>query len=134
MANTVTITNILPGTHRSQFHIFLLSDGAAGELVDQVLVDPVNDLGVLSSSKIVIEEITYNFSGFDARIEFDNGEVDDNMIWVLPERGDNHIDFNPWGGLKDFPGLDGTGAIQITTNGFTTAEDQGSILLMVRNS
>jgi len=134
MANTVTITKILPGNHRSQFHIFLKSDGVAGDLTDEVLIDPVADLGILASSKIVIEEITYNFAGFDARIEFDNGLVDDNMIWVLPEFGDNHLDFNPWGGLKDFPGLDGSGAIQITTSGFTAATDQGSLLIMVRNS
>jgi hypothetical protein len=134
MAHDVVVTNILPGDHRSQYHIFLRSDGASGELVDQVLIDPVNDLGIPASSKIVIEEITYNFSGFDARIEFDNGLVNDNMIWVLPASGDNHIDFNPWGGLKDFPGLDGSGAIQITTNGFGDAGDQGSLLVMVRNS
>jgi len=134
MANTVKITNILPGVHRSQFHIFLKSDGASGDLVDQVLVDPVIDLGIPASSKIVIEMITYNFSGFDARLEFDNGLVDDNMIWVLPSECDNHLDFNPWGGLKNFPGLDGSGAIQITTTGFTSVGDEGSILLMVRNS
>ena len=134
MANTVTITKILPGNHRSQFHIFLKSDGTSGELVDQVLVDPVADLGIPADSKIVIEMITYNFSGFDARLEFDNGLVDDNMIWVLPAACDNHLDFKPWGGLKDFPGLDGSGAIQITTTGFASVGDEGSILLMVRNS
>ncbi len=134
MAHDITITKILPGNHRSQFHVFIKSDGASGELTDLVLVDPVTDLGVPKSSKIVIEEITYNFAGFDARIEFDNGLVDDNMIWVLPEVGDNHLDFNPWGGLKDFPGLDGSGAIQITTSGFGDAGSQGSMLIMVRNS
>ena len=132
MANTVTITNILPGTHRSQFHIFLKSDGS-GELSDEVLVDPVNDLDIPASSKIVIEMISWGFAGFNARLEFDNGLVDDNMIWVLPTDSGNYIDFKPWGGLKDLPGLDGSGAIQITTTGFTDG-DEGSILIMVRNS
>lgn len=128
---SVTITKILPGTHRSQFHIYLLGEGA--ELTDEILVDPVADLGIAASSKIVIEMITYSFAGFDARLEFDNGLVDDNMIWVLPSHGDNHLDFNPWGGLKDFPGLDGSGAIQLTTTGFGDAGSQGTILMMVRN-
>ena len=134
MAHTVTITNILPGNFRSQYHIFLSSDGASGELTDQVLIDPVADLGTKASDKMVIERITYNFAGFDARLEFDNGLVNDNMIWVLPEVGDNSLDFNSWGGLKDFPGLDGSGALQITTTGFGDAGNQGSILIMVRNS
>ena len=134
MAHKIVITKILPGNFRSQFHVFLESDGASEELTDQVLVDPVSDLGIPASSKIVIEMVTYNFSGFDGRLEFDNGLVADNMMWVLPSNSDNHIDFNPWGGLKDFPGLDGSGAIQLTTTGFGTAGAQGSILLMVRNS
>ena len=134
MAHTVTITKILPGNHRSQFHIFIKSDGSSGELSNQVLVDPVIDLGLKASARPAIELITYNFAGFDARVEFDSGLVDDTMIWVLPENGDNYIDFNPWGGLKDQSGPDGTGKIQLTTTGFGDAGDQGSILLMVRNS
>jgi len=134
MAHKITVTNILPGEHRSQFHVFLLSDGVSGELSDYVLIDPVADLGINSIGRPAIEMITYNFAGFDARVEFDSGLVDDNMIWVLPQVGDNHIDFNPWGGLKDKSGIDGTGNLQITTTGFGAADSQGSILLMVRHS
>ena len=134
MTHTVTITKILPGNHRSQFHVALISDGMSGELTDYVLVDPVVDLGIPASSRPAIEMIAYNFAGFDARIEFDTGLVDDQLIWVLPENGDSPVDFNPWGGLKDQSSLDGTGKIQLTTNGFGDAGDQGSILLMVRNS
>ena len=133
MAHKVTITKILPGNHRSQFHIYLLSDGTSGELVDEVLIDPVTDLGIPSSSRLAIERITYSFTGFSSRIEFDTGVVDDKMIWVLPEKANEPIDFNPWGGLKDQSGLDGTGKIQITTNGLTNAGSEGSILIMVRN-
>ena len=134
MANIVNITKILPGNYRSQFHIFIESDGASGELTDSVLIDPVADLGLTSSARLSIEMVTYNFSGFDARIEFDTGLVADKIIWVLPEGSDNEIDFNPWGGLKDQSGVDGTGKIQITTNGFTAAGDQGSMLIIVRNA
>ena len=133
MAHKVVITKILPGNYRSQFHIFFESDGASGELTDYILVDPVVDLGLTSSDRLAIEMITYNFTGFDSRVEFDTGLVDDKMIWVLPANGDNHICFKPWGGLKDQSGLDGTGKLQITTNGFASAGSQGSILLMVRN-
>ncbi len=134
MAHKVTITKILPGAHRSQFHVYLESDGASGELTDQVLIDPVIDLGIPASSRPAIEKINYNFAGFDARIEFDTGLVDDKIIWVLPQNGDNYIDFDPWGGLKDQSGLDGTGKIQLTTVGFGDAGDMGSLLIMVRNS
>lgn len=133
MAHKITIIKILPGVHRSQFHIYLLSDGASPELTDQVLIDPVTDLGIPSSSRLAIERITYSFTGFSSRIEFDTGLVDDKMIWVLPEKANEPIDFSPWGGLKDQSGLDGTGKIQITTNGLTNSGSEGSILIMVRN-
>ena len=41
MANAVTITKILDGARSAVFHVFIKSDGASGELVDQVLIDPV---------------------------------------------------------------------------------------------
>jgi len=134
MAHTIEVTNILPGTHRSQFHVYLLSDGASGELTDEVLIDPVADLGLSSDARPVIEMITYNFSSFDGRVEFDSGLVDDYMIWALPQGSGNHIDFNMWGGLKDKSGLDGTGKIQLSTTGFGVAGAEGSMLIMVRNS
>lgn len=133
MAHSVVITKILPGNHRSQFHVFFESDGVSGELTDYVLVDPVADLGLKSTARLAIEKMTYNFAAFDARVEFDSGLVADKMIWVLPASGDNHVCFDAWGGLKDQSGLDGTGKIQITTKGFGTAGAQGSLLLMVRN-
>lgn len=128
---TVTVTKILPGNHRSQFHIYLLGDGL--ELTDKVLVDPIDDLGLKSTARLSIERLQYNLAGFVARIEFDAGLVDDKMIWVLPQADGGKTDFDFWGGLNDRSGLDGTGKIQITTTGFD-AGDQGSILMQVRHS
>lgn len=134
MAHDITITKILPGSHRSQFHIYLKSDGGSGELTDYVIVDPVVDLGLKSSARLAIEMITYSFAGFDARVEFDTGLVGDKMIWLLPQSADNHVSFKEWGGLKDLSGLDGTGKIQLSTNGFASANSEGSMLIMVRNA
>jgi hypothetical protein len=134
MANTVTITKILPGNYRSQFHIFLLSDGLSGELSDEVIIDPVADLGIDSSKRLAIEFITFNLAGFTARVEFDSGLVEDTMLWVLPEQANGHVEFDHWGGLIDQSGSDGSGKIQLTTTGFTTAGDQGSILIQTRNN
>ncbi|MCK5642797.1 MAG: hypothetical protein KAJ19_18455 [Gammaproteobacteria bacterium] len=126
-----TITEILPGNHRSQFHVYLLGTGT--ELIDEVLIDPVADLGLKSSARLAIEMMAFNLAGFAARVEFDSGLPEDKMIWVLPEQSNGYVDFNPWGGLGDKSGLDGTGKIQLTTTGFGDG-DQGSILLMVRHS
>lgn len=133
MSNTVDITPILDGSKRIIYHVFLKSDGATGELVDEVLVDPVVDLGLKRTVRMTLEDVTFAFAGFDARIEFQTGLVDDTLIWVLPEGSDSYVDFSKYGGLKDRNGsLDATGKILISTTGFTSTTDQGSILLKVR--
>ena len=131
MANTVNITKILTGTRNTIIHVYIASDGVSGDMTDQVLIDPVADLGFSSKARMVVEKITHSFKGFDARVEFDTGLVDDKMIWVLTESS-NEFDFRPMGGMKDRSGLDGTGKFQITTTGLDSAGDQGSMLIQVR--
>jgi len=130
MANTVTITTVNNGPRNLILHVYLKSDGAEGELVDEVIVDPI-DFGLPSTTRFAIENIQYNFVGFDAVVEFDTGLVDDKMMWVLGETNDS-TDFGFINGLKDRSGLDGTGKIQISTTGFTAVSDQGSMIIAVR--
>lgn len=135
MANKVIITRTLPGEYKNLFHIFLESDGASGELSNEVLVDPVADLGLGSETRMAIQSIRYNFSGFSGSISFDSGLVDKTLLWRLADNSDNFIDFQTdYGGLTDSSGLDGTGKILLSTNGFDTAANQGSIILWIRNS
>lgn len=130
MANTVAITKLIQGRN-SLFHVYFMSDGASGELVDQVLIDPVADLGLTSAERMVVYKIGYSFAGFVGRIEFDSGLIDDKMIWVINETSDA-FDFKEFGGFKDRAGVDGTGKLQITTTGFTDVGDQGSLYIWVK--
>ena len=131
MANIVNITLVNNGPRNVVAHVYLESDGASGELVDHVLIDPVADLGLTSSARLSIKSIKSGISGFVARVEFDTGLVDDKMIWVITEHNSN-IDFKDIGGLEDRSGVDGTGKLQITTTGFTAAGDQGSIIFQIK--
>ena len=130
MANIVAVTRVLEGRH-STFHVYMRSDGVAGELVDQVIIDPVADLGLTSAERMAIEKIQYSLFGFQARIEFDTGLVEDKMLWVL--HGTDTVDFQSESGLKDrSSALDGTGKLLISTNGFTSTDDEGSFYIKVR--
>jgi len=120
------------GNYRKQYHFYFDSDGAAGDFVDKVLIDPVADLGLKSSARLHIEKIQYNLSGCSARVEFDSGLVDDKQIWVLTEGTDNCVDFLQWGSMIDESGVDGTGKIQMTTTGLSSAGDQGSLLIQIK--
>lgn len=132
MANTVNVTKLQDGPRHWQFHIYLESDGASGELTDETVIDPVVDMGLESSQRLAIQEITYSLSGFACRIEADY-LVDGKMIWVMSDASANTVEFQEkYGGLYDRSEVDGTGKLQLTTTGFTTAGDMGSILITVR--
>ena len=134
MANTVTITKILDGARSAVFHIFIKSDGASGELTDQVLIDPAADLDPILGARpsLTIEQLWYDLSGFDARLEFDY-LVDDTAAWTLSGGNGVHMDFCHFGGLKDRSSvLDGTGKLMLTTNGLTAAGDNGTIIIKVQ--
>ena len=130
MANTVTITKLLDGPKHAIFHVYLASDGAAGELTDEVIIDPATAI-TPTASKLTIEEITYNLNGFDVRFEFD--ATADTVAWVLTQLTTaGKVCFQEYGGIKDRSGAGSTGKIQITTTGFTASGDQGTFIIKVR--
>ncbi|TFH46938.1 MAG: hypothetical protein E4H01_09145 [Lysobacterales bacterium] len=132
MANIVTTKLLLNGPRNAIVLVYLESDGATGELDKETLVDPVVDLGLLDGARISLEYVAYNFAGFDARLEFASGLVDNNRKWVLSEGTNHPIDLGRFGGLYDDSTVDGTGQLQITTIGFTSSTDMGSIMLQLR--
>lgn len=131
MANTVNVSVLLSGPRNVLLAVYLKSDGATGELVNETLFGPA-DLGLPPSARLTLEALTYNFAGFDAVVQFDSGGVIPTFKWVLSEGTNAPADFEPYGGLRDGSGMDGTGELQITTTGFTASTDQGSILIKLR--
>lgn len=125
----ISTTKLLDGPRHAIFHFYMTGD--LGELADTVLIDPQVDI-TPTCKRMSIEEILYDFAGFDAIIEFDSGLMQDNLIWVLPEGSSNHVDFRCFGGFYDRSGVDGTGKLLITTSGFTTSGDQGSMIIKLR--
>lgn len=119
------------GSRNLIFSVFLRSDGASGELVNYTLIDPV-DLGLTRAARFGLVRMDHNFAGFSAIIQFDSGGVTPTQKWVLVDGPATPIDFTKVGPIKDDSGVDGTGKLQITTSGFTSAADFGSIMFKLR--
>lgn len=132
MANTVTVKIVESGARNLNIAVFLRSDGVTGELNNYTIIDPVVDLGLPSSTRLQLQTIDYNLGGFDAIVEFASGGVTPTYKWALIEGANNPVDFFPYGGLIDDSGVDGTGKIQLTTVGFTSSTDFGSIMMKIR--
>lgn len=126
----LTITTLLDGDEHVIVHVYMRSDGQ--ELVQEKLVDPATMTP--PCDRLSVQEVMYDFAGFDARLEFGSGLVDQTMIWVLPEgSGSGYRNYKPFGGFNDRSGLDGTGELLITTTGFTAADvDQGSLIIKLK--
>lgn len=135
MANTVRITKLLEGPKTAVFHVFLQSDGSSGELTDSVLIDPTTSFSpaLPATNAMTIEEIWYQLDGFAALLEFD-ATTDVGVVTLSSAPGDSHFDFRSFGGIKDFAGSAATGKLQVTTNGFTAATDNGFIIIQVRKN
>ena len=135
MAHTVAVTKLLEGPRHVILHLYFKSDGISGDLNKFVLIDPHSDDLIKqldSKPSFVVEEIVYDFAGFDASLQFDSGLINDNYIWVLPEGSSERVDFRPFGGFKDRSGTDGSGKLTITTFGLLSIGDQGSMILKLR--
>lgn len=131
MANTVEVQILESGPRNAMLLVYLKSDGASGELVNETLISRA-DLGVLATERLKLERVEYNFSGFDCVLEFASGGITPTRRWVLTEGTNYKVDFLKWGGLGDTSGMFGTGELQITTTGFTSSTDQGSILIKLK--
>lgn len=135
MAHTVAITKLLEGPRHVILHVYLKSDGISSDLKKEVLLDPHSDdllTPLAKGPSLVVEDIVYDFAGFDASLQFDSGLINDNYIWVLPEGSSEKVDFKPFGGFKDRSGKDGTGKLTITTFGLLSIGDQGSMIIKLR--
>lgn len=129
--NVVNTQILLNGPRHIIFAVYLKSDGASGELSNYTLFS-LADAGLKLPDRFRLQMIDYNFAGFDAVVEFASGGVNPNWKWVLAEGSNYGMNFEPYGNIIDDGGMDRTGEFQISTTGFTSSQDQGSMLIQLR--
>jgi hypothetical protein len=136
MANIVDRQLLVDGSRKVVLAVYFRSDGATGDLDKEVLLSRKDtELPIVTSKgfRFSIEQITYNFAGFDAVLEFAGGIVTPSRKWVLTEGTNASVDFTPYGGLNDdFDIVGRTGDLTITTTGFNSVQDQGSMIIMLK--
>ena len=130
MANTVTLTTLLDSPAMAVIHVYLKSDGAAGELSDVVLIDASALTGANAVS--TLEVVESSLAGFSARLEFD--ATTDVVAAVLPTDEHLRADYRDLATIRNPQGAGSTGDLTITTQGFTAATDEGHIILQVKKA
>jgi len=125
MANTVDVRYIVDNSRRTVAHVYILSDGVAGELTDEVVVD-VSAL-TPTPSKVSINKIKGVFSGTTGVLEWD--ATADVGIFSIPDSETFEFNFGEYGGLTNNAGAGVTGDITLSTTGFATAGDTGFLII-----
>ena len=131
MANTVTLQSIIDGPKTHVVKIYLASDGAAGELTDQLVVDV--SLLLPAATKVSIEKVQWSLNGFDAILEWD-ATTDVQIFTLGASASTSELDFTSFGGIPNNAGAGITGDILLTTVGFTATSDTGVIILTCRKN
>jgi len=124
MANTVDIQTINDGERNVIVKVYLASDGAEGELSSEILIDASTLVPVPTT--LYLRKVYSDLTGFSAKLTWE--AVPDDELVHLPA-GEKHQDFSRFGGIPNPKGYLSTNDLSITTTGFATAGDEGSIVL-----
>lgn len=123
MANTIDIQIINDGARNVIIKVFMAYVDTSEE-TDAVLVDA--SALVSLPTTLHLRKVDSDLTGFSANLEWD-ATTDDELIH-LPA-GEKHQDFSRFGGIPNPKSTGSTGDITITTVGFSSAGDKGSIIL-----
>lgn len=131
MSNIIVKTILMDGPKKAVISLYLESDGVEGELTNYVVVDPVVDLiQATQNNTLTVNQVWYGFSWFNATLTFD--DLVPYPSWQLPRDTGGYYDFRYFGGIKDRSGIDHTGKLYLTTDGFAPAGSRGTLVIEVK--
>ena len=134
MNSQITVTKMVEGSRSAIFHVYLESTGMAGELKNEVILDPLVDFSPPAdkTGQFSITQIWSSLVWFDVMLSFD--ALVPTQSWILARDKDTHVDFRYFGGIKDRSDAEHSGKIFITTNGFEDRGSKGTIIIEVKKS
>jgi hypothetical protein len=135
----VTITKVVEGESHLVVRLDMLSDGVSGELVNFPVLYPSGLLPARANNRPAfrIMQVWYGLVWFDITLK--TAGIEPHTLWTLARDCDSHTDFRSFGGIIDSgvyenPPDNDTGILTMTTNGFSLAGSQGTVVLELRKT
>lgn len=133
MADAVSSTTIIDGTHRAVIQLTNLSDGTGESAVTKVDVSGLNaKADGTACSGVTIEKVSHSVTGF-TQIQLLWGATANTIALALAESSNGHMDFSDFGGLKNTSGSGKTGDIKITTVGAANLDTYVVVLDLLKH-
>ena len=132
MADAVSSTTILDGTHKAVIQLTNLSDGTGESAVTKVDVSALatREDGIACSG-VIIEKVHHSIIGF-TQVQLLWDATTDTIALGLSQDSNGHMDFANFGGLVNTSGSGKTGDINLTTLGAASNDNYVIVLELLK--
>jgi|TARA_R100001530_G_scaffold112876_1_gene79884 hypothetical protein len=133
MADAVSSTTIIDGTHRAVIQLTNLSDGTGESAVTKVDVSGLNaKADGTACSGVTLEKVHHSVTGF-TQVQLFWDASTDTIALALAESSNGHMDFSEFGGIKNTSGSGKTGDINLTTIGAANLDTYVIVLDLLKH-
>tara|TARA_R110002020_G_scaffold336907_2_gene552391 strand:- start:2701 stop:3108 length:408 start_codon:yes stop_codon:yes gene_type:complete len=133
MADAVTSTTILDGTHRALIQITSLSDGTGESAVNKVDVSALNARADgTACSGVTIDKVHHSVTGF-TQVQLFWDATTNTVALALAESSNGHMDFSNFGGIQNTSSSGKTGDILLTTIGAANLDTYVIVLDLLKH-
>ena len=132
MSNTVKVTKLVEGQRHVLLHVSVVGDGADGDLIDTVLLNPVDTVGANKATRFYLEQVTASLVGFDAFLSFDS--TPKQYLWAFNRNSQTKVNFQDLGSAfkdRSLP-MDSNGCLLLSTMGMPNSDAVGTFLIKIR--
>ena len=133
MADAVTTTTIIDGTHRAVIQLTNLSDGSGEAAVQKIDVSGLNarEDGTACSG-VFIDKIHHSVVGF-TQVQLFWYATTNTIAIALAQDSNGHMDFSDFGGIQNTSGSGSNGDIMLTTIGASNLDSYVIILDLLKH-
>ena len=133
MADAVTSTTILDGTHRALIQLTSLSDGTGESAVNKVDVSALNARADgTACSGVTIDKVHHSVTGF-TQVQLFWDATTNTVALALAESSNGHMDFSNFGGIQNTSSSGKTGDILLTTIGAANLDTYVIVLDLLKH-
>ena len=132
MADAVTTTTIIEGTHRAVIQLTNLSDGSGEAAVQKIEVAALNSRADgTACNGVFIDKVHHSVVGF-TQVQLLWEATTNSIAIALAQDSNGHMDFSDFGGIQSY-GSGKTGDIMLTTIGAANLDSYVIILDLLKH-
>ena len=133
MADAVSTTTIIDGTHRAVIQLTNLSDGSGEAAVQKIEVAALNSRADgTACNGVFIDKVHHSVVGF-TQVQLFWYATTNTIAIALAESSNGHMNFSDFGGIQNTSGSGSNGDIMLTTIGAANLDSYVIILDLLKH-